>query len=794
MVSNKNNQRNSPLHKGLLLPSLLAAVAWLCGAYLIVEHVVNPHNRTQVAQAAQKQGETFAQSVQQYLGERTRRLQKIDGIQPEALLQNAGLPEQFRVQVFDEPQVQLGAGTNPSLNFALIDLLKRSQQGIQQPLEILRTGTDNNWQLHNAVKLADQQLLISQSFSALKNTLDTLDKSPGRIQLIQKFPDAAAQTLWSGGQGGGHASSVNIQGSYLSVQFSPSREFTQQYSLPVLWIYVGGGIGLLITLLLLMRFLPRNTKAPWERENKGGAKAEVENNKLATPEQAARQDIDEGSIPQGLASAPIVTPEISEQVSTTVKPPAASKSEPAFGTEFPQHVFRAYDIRGIAGEEINEPFAYQLGRALGTLAQHAGERILLVGRDGRNSSELLGNCLMEGILDSGCNSVDLGLVPSPLLYYACAKGKNTSSGVMVTASHNPAEFNGFKIILKGRPLAEEKLQGLYQLMRKGPFKSGEGSNREQEIKDKYIDEVFNNVALAGQPHLVVDAGNGATSVLAPRLFEQLGCAVTPIFCEVDGDFPNHPPDPSRPENLQALIDKVAETSADLGVALDGDGDRVTLISGSGRIAWADQLVMLLARDILGRHPGENIVFDVKSSRSLAQLVSQYGGRPVMWKTGHAPMKTKMLETKAILGGELSGHIFIKDRWFGFDDGIYAAARILEIMALREQSLDELLDSLPKMQSTPEILLPVDEKEKFSLIEQLQEQGKFANADITTIDGLRIEFTDGWGLVRASNTTSALTLRFEAENEEALERIRKEVMDQLKKIDPTITVPNWQLLD
>lgn len=430
---------------------------------------------------------------------------------------------------------------------------------------------------------------------------------------------------------------------------------------------------------------------------------------------------------------------------------------------------------------------------MGTLAQHLGEESLLVGRDGRNSSELLSNCLVAGILDSGCNSTGLGLVPSPLLYYACAKGQDTSSGIMVTASHNPPEYNGFKIMLKGRPLAEDKLQKLRQLMRKGPFRSGQGSSREQDVRENYIEEIFNNVALAGRPHLVVDAGNGAASLLAPRLFERLGCAVTPLFCEIDGDFPNHAPDPSRPENLRQLIEKVAETGADLGVALDGDGDRLTLISSSGRIAWADQLVMLLAKDILARNPGADIVFDVKSSRALAQLVSQYGGRPIMWKPGHAPMKTKMLETGAILGGELSGHIFIEDRWFGFDDGIYAAARILEIMSLREQSLDQLLDSLPQLTSTPEILVSVDESEKFALIEKLKEQGDFGDADINTIDGLRIEYAAGWGLVRASNTSAALTLRFEAESDEALEHIRQQVMGQLKKLDPKLAVPDWQLL-
>ncbi|MBY6211555.1 phosphomannomutase/phosphoglucomutase [Microbulbifer agarilyticus] len=457
-------------------------------------------------------------------------------------------------------------------------------------------------------------------------------------------------------------------------------------------------------------------------------------------------------------------------------------------TEIPAHVFRAYDIRGIAGEEINEPFAYQLGRALGTIALQAGQQLLLVGRDGRNSSELLRDCLIEGILESGCNAVDLGLVPSPVLYFACSKGKNANSGVMVTASHNPAEYNGFKIVMDGRSLADDKLQDLRALMLSGQFASGESSNSQQDIRDTYIDEIFNDVALAGQPHVVIDAGNGATSELAPELFEQLGCAVDTLYCEVDGNFPNHAPDPSRPENLQDLITAVKGEGADLGIALDGDGDRVTLVTSSGRIVWADQLVMLLARDILARNPGSDVVFDVKSSRALADLVTQYGGRPVMWKTGHAPMKAKMLETGALLGGELSGHIFIKDRWYGFDDGIYAAARILEIMALREQTLDELLDSLPKMVNTPEILLPVAEADKFALIERLRNEGTFGQADLNTIDGLRIEFADGWGLVRASNTTAALTLRFEADDEAALARIRELVGQQLQKIDPALVLP------
>ncbi|WP_444915166.1 phosphomannomutase/phosphoglucomutase [Microbulbifer sp. TRSA007] len=787
------------MQKGLFLPLLLVVVAWLGGAYLLIQHLVIPHNHSQIELAAKQKTAELAEVVQSYVTDYSKRLQALESRKLPA--ESTKLPEQVSLQAFSSEQVRVGSGQNPSLNFALVDLLKRSQEAPEQPMEVLRTGVENSWQLHSVITLENEQLLATQPFSVLENILKSLGGSHGQVQLMQKFPDAHRQTLWRAGTGKGHNTVEQLEDSYLSLHFSPSKTFVEQHSLPTSWIYIGAGIGILASLLALLKFLPRDSRAPWER-SKDTSGSEFNKAHPQASDGGTTQAPNTDFLPQSLASAPSISDSDSENSESEEKENSSKdlpesdddKSELPLTSEYPQHVFRAYDIRGIAGQEINEPFAYQLGRALGTLAQHAGEHLLLVGRDGRNSSETLSQCLIEGILDSGCNSINLGLIPSPLLYYACAKGKNTSSGVIVTASHNPAEYNGFKIVLKGRALAEDKLQGLYQLMKKGPFKSGEGANREQEITDKYIDEVFNNVALAGQPHLVIDAGNGATSNLAPRLFEQLGCAVTPIYCEVDGNFPNHAPDPSRPENLEALTEKVLATGADLGVALDGDGDRVTLISSSGRIAWADQLVMLLARDILARNPGENIVFDVKSSRSLSQLISQYGGRPIMWKTGHSPMKAKMLETKAILGGELSGHIFIKDRWFGFDDGIYAAARVLEIMALREQSLDELLDTLPKMHSTPEILLPVEETEKFSLIDQLRDKGNFGNADINTIDGLRIEFPDGWGLVRASNTTSALTLRFEAENEQALERIRTEVMGQLRKIAPAITVPDWQLLD
>ncbi|WP_226664172.1 phosphomannomutase/phosphoglucomutase [Microbulbifer aggregans] len=780
MASQTQTEKKPLLNSGILLPALLVAAIWLGGSHLLFTNIIAERNAASVQAASQQAADDLAAQLQPFFSTQRKKLQDFSS-EPGGSTRSRSskvLP-QASVQLFAPEELSVGVG-KPPLSFALVDLLKRSLEG-QQPQPEFLQGSDRQWHLYNAVADTRGALLIEQPFTVFTQQLDALDLSAGKVQISQQFADGPARSLWTSpvSESTGNAATAKVPGSHLQVSLSPSAAFVAQHSIPASWIYTLATLGLLGTLYVLWRNTPGDTAAPWEKAARRGstAKDKLRKEDLEAKPTAA-QPAAVATEPQAAAAAP--------QAEEGTADHRALMRTPS--TDFPRHVFRAYDIRGVAGEEINEPFAYQLGRALGTLALQAGEEILLIGRDGRNSSEMLRDCLIEGILESGCNAVDLGLVPSPVLYFACAKAKNTSSGVVVTASHNPADYNGFKMVLGGRPLADDKLADVYELMKSGKVASGQGSHHQQDVSEAYIDEIFNDVALAGQPQIVIDAGNGATSELAPELFEQLGCAVETLYCEVDGNFPNHAPDPSRPENLQALIEAVKNSGADLGIALDGDGDRVTLITSSGRIVWADQLVMLLARDILARNPGADIVFDVKSSRALGDLVNQYGGRPIMWKTGHAPMKTKMLETGALLGGELSGHIFIKDRWYGFDDGSYAAARVLEIMALREQSLDELIDSLPQMINTPEILLPVAESEKFALVDRLRASGKFGQADLNTIDGLRIEFADGWGLVRASNTTAALTLRFEADNEQALERIRQVIASQLQKLDQSLVLP------
>ncbi len=449
-------------------------------------------------------------------------------------------------------------------------------------------------------------------------------------------------------------------------------------------------------------------------------------------------------------------------------------------------IFRAYDIRGIVGQTVTPAVATQIGLAFGSEAQIKGVTRVCVGYDGRLSSPQLAEALMEGLVSSGCHVLNLGAVPTPVLYFATHL-KETGTGVMVTGSHNPANYNGFKMMIAGETLANEAIQKLYQRIDHQNFSKGRGSIEDIDVRDNYFSTITGDLAVASPLKVVVDAGNGIAGAWAPRLIEDLGCEVIPLYCDVDGNFPNHHPDPGQPENLQALIETVRREEAELGIAFDGDGDRIGVVTNKGKIIWPDRLLMLFAKDVVARNPGSDVIYDVKCTRRLNALISSYGGRPVMWKTGHSLMKAKMQETGALLGGEMSGHIFFKERWFGFDDAIYSAARLLEILGVDERSSDEVFASFPEDISTPEIDLPVAEEAKFALVEKLIAKGDFAEGVPSMIDGIRVDFAEGWGLCRASNTTPALVLRFEATSEEALERIKQLFRDQLLAVEPGLTL-------
>lgn len=460
-------------------------------------------------------------------------------------------------------------------------------------------------------------------------------------------------------------------------------------------------------------------------------------------------------------------------------------TSPEGSADWPRHVFREYDIRGLAEREINEDLANALGQTLGTQVLDGGKKAIIVGRDGRLSSPALSEALIGGLLMTGCDVIDLGMVPTPAVNFANRAAQLADAAVIVTASHNPGKFNGFKLLTSNAILHGADIQSLREDMLAKRWLHGSGTRSVETIDKAYLKAICEDVQVSMPLNVVVDCGNGVAGILVPELMERLGCSCVPLYCDVDGAFPNHSPDPTEAKNLTDLIQVVEQTKADLGLAFDGDGDRLVAVSASGRIVWPDELMMIFARDIVTRHPGADIVFDVKSSRRLNDLIRDYGGRPVMWKTGHSNIREKVAELQAPLGGEFSGHLFFNDRWHGFDDGLYAAARLLEILALREQTLDALIAGFETSVATEEIRLPVEEERKFQLLEKVVASASFGDAKINTVDGLRVEFEKGWGLVRASNTGAMLTLRFEAGDAGYLEEMKIQFKELIASCAPDL---------
>lgn len=450
----------------------------------------------------------------------------------------------------------------------------------------------------------------------------------------------------------------------------------------------------------------------------------------------------------------------------------------------PASIFRAYDIRGIAGSELSSDNVRLIAKAIASEALSLGIDTLFVGFDGRVSSPELSPVLIEGIISTGCNVINLGLIPSPVLYYA-THTHACGSGVMLTASHNPADYNGLKMVFKRECLAENQIQKIRTRAESEIFANGKGKCEHLDIKATYIDDIGSKINLAKPMRIVVDCGNAVPGVVAPDLFEKLGCEVFPLFCEVDGRFPNHHPDPTVSKNLTHLCQKVVETNADLGIAFDGDGDRVAVVTNRGEIISTDKLLMLLIKSIAPLYPKQAIIFDVKCSRAIAELATELGAVPIMHRSGHSLMKQKMIETGAPLGGEFAAHIFIKDRWYGFDDGLYVAARAVEILSELSHSASEEFKSIVTPLSTPEIKVEVDESAKFDLIESMKLIADFPSATIIDLDGLRIEFDYGWGLIRASNTSSALLLRFEAQTTAQIDDLKSQFKALIHCADKTL---------
>ncbi|CAG9255647.1 phosphomannomutase/phosphoglucomutase [Paraburkholderia unamae] len=458
-------------------------------------------------------------------------------------------------------------------------------------------------------------------------------------------------------------------------------------------------------------------------------------------------------------------------------------------------IFKAYDIRGVIDKTLDVDTARAIGRAFGSEVRAQGGEAVVIARDGRLSGPDLSRALADGLCEAGVDVVDVGMVPTPVGYFAASVPlklvggeRNVDSCIVVTGSHNPPDYNGFKMVLRGKAIYGEQILGLYDRIVAGRFDAGEGSYTKYDIVDAYVDRIVSDVKLARPMKIVVDTGNGVAGGLAPRLFKALGCELVELFTEVDGTFPNHHPDPAHPENLQDVIRALKETDAEIGFAFDGDGDRLGVVTKDGQIIYPDRQLMLFAEEVLSRNPGKQIIYDVKCTRNLAKWVKEKGGEPLMWKTGHSLVKAKLRETGAPLAGEMSGHVFFKDRWYGFDDGLYTGARLLEILS-RAADPSKLLNDLPNSHATPELQLKLEEGENFELIARLQKNAKFTGADeVNTIDGLRVEYPDGFGLARSSNTTPVVVMRFEADNDAALSRIQADFKRVILAEKPDAKLP------
>ena len=799
--------------KVLLIALAIALLLNAALAYFLHGRLVADVQKQRLLEMTEQQTQMRAEGVQKYLQQLNQSLRAVaqqpqtlaaltsptpDGVTQQQQVIAETIDQELAVRLIPAGSAKLNRAGSVPIRFAELDLIRRAEN--RQPAHPEAAKINDHWLLHwiTPLPLDSQQpvvgtLMISFDGAELIRIFSSGDSNLGQSILLQKFSDTQPLAIAQYGQGNAAAShEVAIPGSNWSVKFIPSQQLVDgSTELPTLWLLiisltsVAGLIGALLASKLLVKPQSEKKLAPVK-------KAEEEKEKEAAAESTTTEEpIPTNPMYQNQDILDITVIEEDDDIlglnQTADHKNKKASTRAALTIDVPSEIFRAYDIRGIVGSELTVDLAEQIGKALGSEVLDQGDTHMIVARDGRTHSEALGEALVNGILSTGCHIIDIGVAPTPVLYFATFHMPDTNSGVMVTASHNPANYNGFKMMVNGVTLADDAVMAIRSRIINQQFHSGQGHSETREIFSDYIDRIFSDVALAGNISMVIDAGNAVTGIIAPQLFEELGCDVTPLYCDLDGTFPNHEPDPCQEHNLADLIVKVQEVNADIGVAFDGDGDRLVVVTPQGKIIWPDQLLMLFARDVLSRNPGADILFDVKCSRQLNQVISSYGGRPIMWKTGHSPMKSKMIETGALIGGEYSGHIFIKDRWYGFDDGMYAMARLLEIITLRDQGIDDVFAAFPILPATPELKISVADAEKFDLVQQLIERGDFSTGKLTTIDGLRVDFAKGWGLVRASNTSAALTLRFEAETPEALIKIQQLFKRELIKINPGLKI-------
>lgn len=731
------------------------------------------------------------------------------------------------IPIGDLGTADFSEGNKGLRNHIEVDLVRRASEGKETQPEAY--AFEDGWLTSLVASVAHPQItdrraviIVTLDNDTLPRKLQSLDKDAGKFQLEQSYFSSAGVERSNviaesgGGEPGPITRYAEIPGTTWRVAFTPSKGLVAELRpsrIPLYTVLILTAVAIIVAVgFIVLRFSrtlhTEVNKIISAADNKSPLTLSVpelvsiakqlrratlralrrSGGTAAHPGEAGGEDY-EGQTGSDLTNpmfqhSSILDQGEEEELGLDLKDSGTHEDGVPEDSDLPEHIFRAYDIRGNAETELTEELVTRIGRALGTMAEELDEQAFVVGCDGRNSSSTIKSALIRALMESGRDVVDIGLVPTPVLYFA-THHFDYRSGVMITGSHNPAEDNGLKIVLNRQTIAAGGIQDLRNRVASGAFNKGNGRMVREDVIPAYIDEILQDIAIAVPLKIVIDAGNGATSNVAPDLFEELGCEVSPLYCTVDGNFPNHPPDTSNEENLTDLIRAVKDKKADFGVAFDGDGDRLAVVTSSGRIVRSDILLMLYAEDVVSRNPGADVVFDVKCTRNLTKLVTSQGGRPVLWKTGHAFMKEKMRETGALLGGEFSGHMFFGERWYGFDDGMYAAARLAEILSTGGDSLDDCIDKLPATVNTPEIIIPVPENYKFRLMDKIISNADFSSGRVNTLDGVRVDFNNGWGLIRASNTVPALTARFEADTAKDLEAIQDEFRAQIALVDPAI---------
>ena len=678
------------------------------------------------------------------------------------------LPGATDAQFFSPNLKEVLSGDLSLIGYAKAAALMQAKVNPDHPLAEMRVEKDAGQQLMLAVpaRVGGEVVafaVVEWPFAPILETFRRTPVSGVRLDLRQGN-GRGDSTIASIGDGGNTIGDLGmpVAGSILRIGKGD----------PAYFIVVTPDLGVLIPLTLLCLFC--GAVALWLRQV--GLQRTMgmlrRSPKSATAELTLAQTLQQPVAAQP-AAAKAATAAVASEEAVTVDP----------------GIFRMYDIRGVLGKTLSAGVARQIGRAIGSEARARDLKEIVVGRDGRLSGPELVAALIAGLRSTGIDVIDIGAVPTPVTYFACYHLR-TGSGVSVTGSHNPPDYNGFKIVLGGETLAEDAIQALYRRIAENDFAEGMGGLQTIQIDKDYIARITDDVQTERKLKVVVDCGNGIPGAIAPAVLEGIGCEVVPLYCDVDGTFPNHHPDPSELDNLKDLILSVKKVGADLGLAFDGDGDRLGVVTANGEVIFPDRVLMLFAMDILTRDPGATIIYDVKCTGHLQSLILSHGGSPLMWRTGHSLIKAKMKETDAALAGEMSGHFFFSERWYGFDDGIYAAARLMEILAgdAESRTPQQIFDTLPKGVSTPELKIPMREGEHYRFVDAFKEKASFDGARLTTIDGLRADWPDGWGLVRASNTTPVLVLRFDADNAQALKRIQNVFRAQLLALDASLKLP------